>query len=112
MSDPTGLDAFRARCEARALLWEAAEFECAPSWHDAANDYDRVKIAPNQLDRLHKLMADNVTLDRAWSETSQRWRVEGRAARSTFKALMLGLRERGTAALAEPAVRERLSLLS
>jgi hypothetical protein len=89
----------------------------APSWHDAAVDYhqdrgDRVSViayTADELARLRGLMADNVTLERAWHEINH---PTDRAAASTVEALMLALRERGAAALAEPDCQRRLADMS
>jgi hypothetical protein len=54
-------------------------------------------------------MDDDVSIERAWHEINH---PTDRAVASTVEALMLGLRERGVAALAEPAVRQRLAQLS
>jgi hypothetical protein len=56
-------------------------------------------------------MASTVSLERAYSELN-RAHFQGRAAASTLEALMFSLRERGTAALAEPQTRRRLAALS
>ena len=79
-----------------------------PGWRDAAVDYHkdrglRVSVTSytaDELARLRELMADNVTLERAWHETHP----ADRAAASTVEALMLALGERDTKALAEPKV--------
>jgi hypothetical protein len=86
----------------------------APGWRDAAVNYhkdrgNRVSVTPytaDELARLRGLMAEDVTLERAWHETNQ---PTGRAAASTVEALMLALRERGAAALAEPDCQRRLA---
>ena len=54
-------------------------------------------------------MADDVSIERAWHEINH---PTDRAAASTVEALMLALRERGTAALTEPDVECRLGALS
>jgi erythromycin esterase-like protein len=59
------------------------------------------------LANLRQLMADGVSLDRAWHE-----RAPGRAADLTVEALMFSLRERGVAALNEPDTQRRLVGLS
>ena len=78
----------------------------APGRRDAAVGHKdrrfRVSVTSytvNELARLRELQADNVTLERAWQEIN---RPTDRAAASTVEALMLALRERGAAALAEP----------
>jgi hypothetical protein len=62
--------------------------------------------AREQPDKLHRLMADNVSLAGAWYELN---RMPGRAAASTVEALMFGLRD-GIDAL--PTNFERLRRLS
>jgi hypothetical protein len=89
----------------------------APGWRDAAIDYhkhrgNRVSViayTADELARLRGLMADNVTLERAWHEIN---RPTDCAAASTVEALMLALRERGAAALAEPDCQRRLADMS
>src|SRR5262245_19344611 len=51
----------------------------APSWREAAAEYHRdrpgrlaVDIEPKRLARLRRLMADDVSLDRAWHELNFR----------------------------------------
>jgi len=55
------------------------------------------------------LLDDSVSLDGAYAEINTQ---RHRAAVSTIEALMLALRERGTAALTEPDVERRLGALS
>jgi hypothetical protein len=83
----------------------------SPGWSEAAADYhmDGTPYTADELARLRRLMADDVTLERAWHEINH---PTGRAAESTVDALMRALRERGTAALAEPETRRRLADLS
>jgi hypothetical protein len=88
----------------------------APTWREAAFQYhkargNRVSIAPytpEHLARLRRLMADNVSLDRAWHELNGR--ASGAAA-STVEALVFALRSRGVQALGEPDVLRRLAQL-
>ena len=61
-----------------------------------------------KLQRLRRLLENNVSIERAWHELNT---IRSRAAASTVEALMLDLRERGAAALAEPKVIERLAQL-
>src|SRR5262245_57791397 len=89
----------------------------APGWREAAAEYHQerngrtlvVEIEPERLTRLRELMADDVTFERAWHEINH---PTDRAAARTVEALMLGLREHGVAALAEPKTRRRLADLS
>jgi hypothetical protein len=68
-----------------------------------------VEIEPERLRRLRRLLADNVSFEQVWRELNT---LKDRAAASTVEALMLGLGERGTAALKEAPVRQRLDQLS
>jgi hypothetical protein len=95
-----------------ASAWEA------PSWKEAAADYHKtrngrpsiVEIESEKLSQLRRLMADDVSLDRVWDEVNRAARARYNAApQPTVEALMMGLRERGIAALLEPKVRRRLS---
>jgi hypothetical protein len=62
-----------------------------------------------ELEKLRRLLDDDVSIERAWSELNK---PTNDAAASTLEALMFSLRERGTAALAEPETRRRLAALS
>jgi hypothetical protein len=73
-----------------------------------ADEKQRRKLPDPRLERLRRLMDDDVSIERAWHEINH---PTDRAAASTVEALMLALRERGVAALAEPAVRQRLAQL-
>jgi hypothetical protein len=59
--------------------------------------------------RVRRLLADDVSLERAWDEIN---RPAAAAAASTVEALMFSLHERGAAALAEPVCQRRLADLS
>jgi len=61
--------------------------------------------------RLRRLMADDVSLERAWHELNSAAQA-GRAAAATLEALTHSLREGGTKALKEPQTRRRLGELS
>jgi hypothetical protein len=76
-----------------------------------ADERARSKSRDPHIEWLRSLMDDNVSLERAYAGIHVR-HFAGRAAESTVEALMLGLRERGTAALQEPKVRGRLAQLS
>jgi hypothetical protein len=86
-----------------------------PTWREAALEYhkhrgNRASIAPyapEEIARLHRLMADNVSLERAWAEIA---RPSGAAA-STVEALVYQLRRGGTE-LSNPNARRRLLELS
>jgi hypothetical protein len=70
-----------------------------------ADEKQRRKLPDPRLERLRRLMDDDVSIERACHEIN---RPTGRAAASRVEALMLGLRELGTAALAGGPVRQRL----
>jgi tRNA A37 N6-isopentenylltransferase MiaA len=87
----------------------------APGWQEAAADYHKnrqsaAKIEPERLQRLRRLMDEDVSLERARSELNDQ-RLPGEAAAMTVEALMFGLR-RGVGALKEPATNRCLSELS
>src|SRR5919204_2292642 len=63
-------------------------------------------ITPARPDRLRQLLGNDVSFERVWHELSS---LRGRAAASTFEALMFALRERGIAALTERKIRSWLS---
>jgi hypothetical protein len=72
-------------------------------------DRKAAKAKPDpKIERLRELMDEGVSLDRAYAVLNSK---HG-AAVSTVEALMLGLRERDTAALTEPKVLARLAQLS
>ena len=83
----------------------------APSWREAAVGYHRdrpgslaVEIDPKPLVRLRRLMANGVSLERAWHELR-----DNRATPVvTIEAIKQAVRDRGLAALNEPAVRARV----
>jgi hypothetical protein len=146
------LAVFTARCEARALLWQAGEQDL----HAAVDELQAAATAAGLVDELgqdavqaliveafapvrddllkfEEIEAEPTFADDAWSAPG--WREAGldyhrerngrtlivgiepvslvnRAAASTVEALLLGLRERGTAALAKQECRRRLANLS
>src|SRR5262249_60259100 len=71
-----------------------------------ADEKQRRKLPDPRLERLRRLMDNDLSIERAWHEINH---PTDRAAASAVEALMLALRERGVAALAEPAVRQRLA---
>jgi hypothetical protein len=73
----------------------------------AADEKKRRKSPDGRLVRLRALMADDVSLERAWADS----KLSGRAAESTVEALMFSLRE-GVGALSHPDALRRLSELS
>jgi hypothetical protein len=79
-----------------------------PSFCRTCREADaRHRRDPN-AERHRRLLADSISLDRAYSEINK---IKGRAAGSTVEALMFQLRS-GVSALKEPDVRRRLSQLS
>jgi hypothetical protein len=89
----------------------------APGWREAAVDYHKscaglraiVEIGPEELTQLRRLMADNISVEKAQRKLVER-RRDGAAA-STVEALVYSLR-RGVDALAEPDAARRLAELS
>jgi hypothetical protein len=57
------------------------------------------------LTRLRRLMSEDVSLERAWSELND---ARNRPPKATIDAIMFAVRERGLAALKEPATAQRL----
>jgi hypothetical protein len=79
------------------------------SWREAAVDYHRdrpsaAEIEPERLRRLRRLMADDVSLDRAWHEL----RDSRPTPEVTIDAIKLAVRERGLRVLEDPLNQERL----
>src|SRR5262249_61260269 len=87
----------------------------APGGQGAPADYHKnrqsaAKIEPERLQRLRRLMDEDVSLERGWSELNDQ-RLPGEAAAMTVEALMFCLR-RGDGARKDPATQQRLSALS
>jgi hypothetical protein len=88
------------------------------SWVRAAEDYgiargarlSIVEIEPENLTRPRELLANEISLPRAYAEIATR-HTKGRAADSTVEVAMFSLRGRGVAALEEPDIRRRISEL-
>ena len=88
------------------------------AWAASAREYhqqrgERLLVVERNAEetvRLRGLLAVGVSLERACREIEAHRSKQG-AASSTIEALMMGLRERGTAALAEEPVRQRLAQL-
>jgi hypothetical protein len=66
-----------------------------------------VETPPEQLARLRRLMASNLSLDQLWRELNDPKKRP--TPQTTVKAILHCVRERGVAALKEPANLERLS---
>jgi tRNA A37 N6-isopentenylltransferase MiaA len=90
--------------------WDAPGWQAAAAEYHNKNHQSAAKIEPERLQRLHRLMDNDVSLERAWSELNDQ-RRRGEAAATTVEAVMFGLR-RGVGALQEPATRRRLSELN
>jgi hypothetical protein len=100
----------QALCQRHELM-TAGEHRCMPSRPDAKLAVEQE--ATHQLEsaeilRARRLLDENVSLERAWSETQA---SRGRAAASTVEALLYSLRT-GGAALACPHARRRLAELA
>jgi hypothetical protein len=87
-------------------------------WRKAAGQYHAARagrlliteIEPQRLTRLRELLANDVSLDRAWRELNER---SGRPApQVTLDALLYELRTDGLVALEKPSCRRRLADLS
>jgi hypothetical protein len=85
----------------------------APSWRDAAVEYHRdrlgrlaVEIELKRLARLRRLMANDISIDRAWHELE----ADRGAPKATVDALMFSLR-RGINELTQPSTLRRLSTM-
>jgi hypothetical protein len=101
--------AIRDALTTRADAWDHR------GWKEAAEQYRRdcagrvliVAIEPERLKRLRRrLMGPSVTLEQAWNEIND---SQNRTTPNvTVEAVMLKVRERGLAALKEPANIERL----
>jgi hypothetical protein len=98
---------------------DEAEVACDPwehpGWAEAAREYraeragrrSDVKTEPKKLARLRRLMADDISVDRAWYELNDpRSRP---TPQMTIEAIVYSVRERGLSALREPDNIERLS---
>jgi hypothetical protein len=89
-----------------------------PGWGDAARQYHVARagrllvteIEPQRLARLRKLLANDISLDRAWRELNER--DDQPAPQVTLDALIYELRLDGLAALEKPNCRRRLADLS
>jgi hypothetical protein len=92
--------------------WKQVALEAwlAPSWREAAIDYDKgrhaiVAIEPKRLARLCRLMVDDVSLDRAWHELQRNHPTP----KSTIDAVVMAVRERGLKAFDEPNTARHLA---
>jgi hypothetical protein len=91
----------------------------SPDWREVAFDYRKnraarrstVEIEPERLTQLRRLMADDVSLDRAWHELKGPRNRRGSAAATAVEALVYSLR-RAVDVLAEPDAVRRLAKLS
>lgn len=115
-SVPTGgADCHQARHYDRARWRElAANAWSDPGWGAAAVEYRRAlrhrhrMVEPQRLAQLHRLMADDISLDRAWREINN----PGATPQTTADALLYQLRTGGLAAFECPSCRRRLADLS
>ena len=85
-----------------------------PSWRASAKDYHEQRasrrtsetVSPEGLDHLSRLMADDISIDRAWHELE----ADRTTPKATVDALMFSLR-RGSNELTKPDALRRLSAL-
>jgi len=84
--------------------WKQAALE----YHNTrGNNVSIVEAPPEALVRLRRLMRDSVSPERAWAELNGRRNRP--TPKATIDAIMFAVRERGLAALKEPATAERLN---
>jgi hypothetical protein len=92
----------------------------APSWRDAAEQYDRdradrpliVETDRKQLKRLHRLMSD-VSFERTWDEVTRfAGERHSEAPKATYDAVVSELRTHGLPQLKKQNCQQRLSDLS
>jgi hypothetical protein len=100
----------KASLESKSWKEIAAEAWDGPSWKQAAHHHSRgertVEIPPERLARLRRLMESVVTFEQASREIND---PKNRPTpQVTVEAIVLSVRERGLAALKEPANVERL----
>jgi hypothetical protein len=108
-------EVFQARCEARAILVRALYFDLP----DAVDGLQAAAVAYGLVDELGQDKVQSM-MAAAFADPAERPEPlempskprPDQAAGSTVEALMLTLRERGDAALAEPNCRRRLADLS
>jgi hypothetical protein len=89
-----------------------------PGWGKAARQYHAARagrllvteIEPQRLARLRELLANDISLDRAWRELNER--DDQPAPQATVDARVYELRTNGLAALKNPSCRRRLADLS
>jgi len=91
------------------MSWDEGWKRAARDYHAARNGRAAVaEIDADKLSQLRRLLADDVSLERAWTELNT---IKGRAAKSTVEALAFHLRG-GADVLREPSALRRISQLS
>jgi hypothetical protein len=89
--------------------WEDESWTAAARWYHV-NRQSRtllVDLDPNEVKRLRPLLSNDISLDAAYRQLNA---PENRPTpRVTVEAIWIAARERGLAALNEPATRERLA---
>jgi hypothetical protein len=96
----------------------ADEYWLNPAWREAARQYQTARgrrtlvteMPPHRLSRLRELLADEISLDRAWRELNDDGNQP--APQVTLDALIYELRTLGVAAFKNPSCRRRLADLS
>ena len=104
----------KANLESKDWKEIAAEAWVSPGWKQSALEYHHargnrtliVETPPEDLIRLRRLMADDVSLERAWSELN--YPRNRPTVKATIDAIMFAVCARGIAALKEPATAKRL----
>src|SRR5262249_5948109 len=112
---PAPIDLPKAEITGKTGQEIATEAWSGLSWKQAALEYHHtrgnnaliVETPPEELARLHRLMSDSVSLERAWAELNDsRNRPTPKA---TVDAVLFAVRTRGLAALQEPATKARVA---
>jgi hypothetical protein len=91
------------------LYWQGESWKKAARWYHE-NRQGRTLLAeldPREMQRLRRLLSNDISVDAAWRELNA---PENRPTpQVTVEAIWHSVRERGLAALNEPATRERLA---
>jgi hypothetical protein len=108
------MDLPKANLESKDWKEIATEPWKSAGWRQAALEYHHARVnrtlvvetPPEHLARLHRLMNDNVSIERVWANLND---PRNRSTpEATIETVMHAVRERGLAALKEPATAERL----
>jgi len=110
---PAELDLPKADLSSKNWKKIAAEAWNSAGWKQAALEYGHVEIPAEDLARLRRLMGDEISVDRAWSEINRAARERyNEAPEATYNAVVYELRTHGLPQLSNPNCQRRLSDLS